>query len=102
MPATSSIPEGAIITGCALVDPAEGRTVWGDLWSYGNCYVFNAVVFGHEAAWQFDTMPHSGMNQLIIRPSFRPFFERRGVIVIPHEQADLNPAAFLYLFPKGQ
>jgi len=92
--------QGCLITGCALVDEDERRTVWGDLHTYGQTYVFNAVLQGRgETAWQYDAMPHDGMRQLIITPGSL-YFERRGVIVVPLDSARLNPAAFTYVFKK--
>ncbi len=96
----TSLPlrDGCLITGCALVDEVSNRTVWGDLWSYGGAFVFNACLLGGEAAWVEDTHPHAGMRQLILVRDYEGF-ERRGVIVIPHSCANLNTVAWAYLFP---
>lgn len=97
----SALPNDTIITGCALVDEANNRAVWGDLWNCGTAYIFNACLEGGEAAWQQSAHPHSQMKQLILKPGAWTF-ERRGIIVIPHSDAYLTPIAFDYVFPKGK
>jgi hypothetical protein len=83
-----------LITGCALVD--GNRQVWGDLHAVGDCYVFNAVLFGGETAWQYNEPTPSTMKQVEVLGS-SAIFERRGVLIFPQAAATLNPAAEAYL-----
>lgn len=85
-----------IITGCALVDPANDRSVWGDLHQIGSTYVFNACLEHGETAWQtpmpsmLDTTP-----SLTIDPSLPQDyqFERRGVVILLAAGGEFNAAA---------
>lgn len=93
-----------IITGCALV--SDAACVWGDLHSIGSAYVFNAVLHHSdhqgqeavrgEAAWQFGSLPPPLIKQIEYKGS-KPFFERRGVIVMAASYCEFNQAAREYL-----
>ncbi len=85
-----------IITGCALVDEYNERQVWGDLWAWGDVYIFNAVLDTQgEAAWQ-DGFPPNTMKALHVHPLV-DVFHRRGVIVVQRCDAHLNPVAEAYI-----
>ena len=85
-----------IITGCALADELNERTVWGDLWIIGDVYIFNAVLDSNgDAAWQDGHSPNT-MKSLHIRLNV-DIFERRGVIVVQRKDALLNPVAEAYV-----
>lgn len=99
-----------LITGCALVDLANGRWVHGDLHKIGHNYVFNACLHtaDHpgqgevqgEAAWQYGTMPAADSKQVeldICSLRDNQFFERRGVITFPAIWGRLNEVASTYL-----
>jgi hypothetical protein len=83
-----------LITGCALVD--GDRQVWGDLHSVGDCYVFNAVLFGGEPNWQYNEPTPASMKSLELLGR-GAIFERRGVLIFPKAAAVLNPAAEAFL-----
>ncbi len=82
-----------VITGCALFDNSTGQQVWGDLHEVGPTWIFNAVLFGSEAAWHSEPLPDVTRTLTV----FGPFFERRGVIVVAKTEAVLNDAAKRYL-----
>ena len=95
-----------IITGCALYDQAQERAVWGDLWHAGTrseegkflgAWIFNACL-DRDGQANWDTSPtiHSELRYLEINLDF-PYFERRGVIVMPTNWCTLSPAARRYL-----
>ena len=91
-----------IIIGCAFVDEARQRCVWGDLHQIDGVYVFNAVLNPKgEAAWQYsdDFVVPEVTKQVILNetcPDF-DYFERRGVIIVNRIFAKLNTAARKYL-----
>lgn len=84
-----------LVTGCALVDTVNNRTVWGDLHQIGNAYVFNACLDGGETAWQspippmLDSTPSATISDI----PYEPTFERRGVFIIEQCAVTLNSAA---------
>ena len=85
-----------VITGCAFHDADQDRSLWGDLHEIGDCWVFNGVVAGNQAQWQYgddarvpDVTPTISAN--VPLPSM--MFEKRGVIVLPKGCAVLNKAA---------
>lgn len=82
-----------IITGCDLYDIEHNRWAHGDLFEYGDCFVFNAVVGtkGH-VAWR--TEQWGDKFVALIHPNY---FERRGVFVIPKSSSQLNQAARDYI-----
>ena len=90
-----------LITGCALTFENEAKSVWGDLHRIGDAYVFNAVLIDGEARWQYgpDAACPNVMKQLVVSSRCPPdgIFERRGVIVVHHDWAELNRAAQDYL-----
>jgi len=89
-----------LITGCALVDLSESRVVWGDLHKIGGAYVFNAVLSGGEAAWQygedFNVPSHLKILTVNVADS-HCYFERRGVIIVSADAAELNAHAKEYI-----
>lgn len=88
-----SAPE-CLITGCALVKD-EGRAwAWGDLHRLGDCFIFNAVLEDGQAKWH-NTPFEEGRKAMVMRPE-APYFERRGVIVIPCAECDANVPAAVY------
>jgi len=97
-----------IITGCRLVLMDEERAVWGDLWSQGSTYIFNAILHHGETGWDFDFQPNPREKQVQVLGHH--YFERRGVIVFEHAIARLNDIAYDYVYnspairnlPKGQ
>lgn len=87
-----------IITGCELFDEARGTFVHGDLWEEGECYVFNAVLNGRDAAWTFEAPGENPKVLTIHGYSYQPpFFERRGVIAVAKKFCSLNDEAKEYL-----
>lgn len=91
-----------LITGCALVDDTQARSVWGDLHRIGDTFIFNAVLDpDREAAWQYgkDAACPNVVKQLTIRSNCpaAAVFERRGVIIVHIGWADLNQAAQDYI-----
>lgn len=92
---------GCIITGCALVDPTHERWVHGDLWVVGTSWVFNAVMNRQgDTAWNYEAFPAiDRARALVIRRDAAQvdYFERRGVIVLAREAAELNPPAVEYV-----
>lgn len=95
-----------IITGCAMV--IDGCWAWGDLFQYGDCYVFNAntCTADHpgqeeirgETKWSAGIVPTDIKQVICTDRQCRPF-ERRGVIVAPIQSFFLNKAALEYLVP---
>lgn len=85
-----------LITGCALVDEANDRCVWGDLHQVGGeTFVFNAVLNEKgEAAWQYGDPIPDVTRQILLTPRAE-CFERRGVLVF--DSACFNRAAALFL-----
>lgn len=92
-----------LITGCALVTPLNDYA-WGDLYQIGDIWVFNATRDNGETNWQHgvDLKAHANERQLILSAhlSEAHYFERRGVIVIGREWAQLNDVALAYLGEK--
>jgi hypothetical protein len=87
-----------IITGCALYDEAQGSSVWGDLWSLGEVYIFNAVLRPNgEAAWSYGEKPQEGTKYVTVNGAFDEYFERRGVFVLRKISSTLSLAAQEYL-----
>ena len=82
-----------LVTGITLVDPVQGKKVYGDLHELGSTYVFNACLTptNGEAAWQYDT----AVNDRAVMCGH--YFERRGVIVFIQAEAALNQAARDYI-----
>ena len=88
-----------LITGCNLVDAADGRWVHGDLHRIGHSYVFNACLKGGETAWCYEPI-EQGSKELVVDNILafeHQCFERRGVIVFPLVFGRLNDAAAAYL-----
>ena len=84
-----------IITGCALRIYGKHIEAWGDLHQTAQCYIFNAVLSSTgETAWRL--IEQAGQKALVIN-SGGDYFERRGVFVIPSMNAQLNPAAVMYV-----
>lgn len=81
-----------LVTGCALLDPANNRMVWGDLHAVGRVCVFDAVLENGEAAWQspiaiMNTTPSCTLNGSV------EVFERRGMLLFFMLDSELNDAA---------
>lgn len=89
-----------LITGCALVTPLNDYA-WGDLHRIGATWVFNPTLDNGETNWQrnVDLKAYADECQLIIFEHMPAagYFERRGVIVIEHDWAQLNDVALAYL-----
>lgn len=84
-----------LITGCALVDSAQGRWLWGDLHIVGEALAFNGVTdHKGEAAWQHSSVPNVRKAVFI---SGSAYFERRGVVAFCSKQSTFNEAARLHL-----
>lgn len=83
-----------LITGCALV--IEGNSLWGDLHEEQDCYIFNGVLKGGEALWQYGDTPPPAIKQIVWTGGWAPF-ERRGVVILPKKLCELNQAAKDYL-----
>lgn len=72
-----------LITGCRLVIPAEGKSLWGDLhevnagYSREVCYVFNGVLNSGEANWDYHLDNTKIEKHVIVHGDY---FERRGVV----------------------
>lgn len=83
-----------LITGCGLTINEHFR-IWGDLWSVGECYVFNAC--GSEEGLASPFPDHT--KQLVVDDGglHRSYFQRRNVFVVPKSDASLNLAAATYL-----
>lgn len=86
-----------IITGCDLYDVEHNRWAHGDLFEYGDCYVFNAVVQkDNEVVWRQQQWGDKFLTLLNVQ-SYPGYFERRGIFVIPKHLAHLNQAARDYI-----
>lgn len=81
-----------VITGLALISPADDAWIAGDLFDAGSVWIFNGNCEGGRPAWLYEE-PH---YQKHITPT-GVFWERRGVFVIPKEDAQLNSAALEYM-----
>lgn len=96
--------QSCLLTGCALLIPAEAKTLWGDLHVFNDQYVFNGVLDRNGQA-QWNHMPWApdeftaddASTKTIVLLSGADYFETRGVIVFPQVSAKLNPAAQAYL-----
>jgi hypothetical protein len=89
------MPNPTLITGCVLHVPAEGKAVWGDLWGYGSCFVFNANVHGFDTAWLYgDEAEILAARESVIQllPEV-PYFDRRGVVVFETLHSTFSSAA---------
>jgi hypothetical protein len=86
-----------LITGCYLHRPEVGAA-WGDLHKVGDCFVFNAVLDekGETRLMTQSQLPARGDKGLYVREG-ADVFERRGVIIVPCNQAHLNLAAERYV-----
>lgn len=81
-----------IITGCALIRE-DGQWVAGDLFDAGSVYVFNGNFDRQKATAKLIN------DAVCFSMRFAPleYWERRGVFVIPKDQANLNSAALEYI-----
>lgn len=87
-----------VITGCGLLDPTHPRFAWGDLWESGDSWIINAVCDERgETRWDYEPKPHSQLNYVEVIDKRAPFFERRGVLIVPKYWCKLSPAAVAYL-----
>lgn len=87
-----------IIMGCVLQLEVEPRSVWGDLHKEGDCYIFNACLQDGETAWVYAESPEDQSQRRVITiKAFRPYFERRGVIVVLQSNCRLNEKAKNYV-----
>ena len=83
-----------IITGCNLLSGDMG-TSHGDLWEGDTFYIFNAVCSGGDAmVWDYEIQ---GLRPGLFIPAGQSFFERRGVLIIPKENCQLNEEAKEYI-----
>ena len=83
-----------IITGCVLWDMHHDCRAHGDLHMIGDTYVFNAAVDStRETVWIRE--PVLATERVLYITG--DYFERRGVIVVHQENAELNPAARKYI-----
>lgn len=93
-----------LITGCRLVIPAEGKSLWGDLHTIEgvyplqdipfreSAYVFNGVLENFEAAWEHASDSDASEKQIFVKGDY---FERRGVICFV--DAEFNQAVKDYI-----
>ena len=82
-----------LITGCYLYNVTDARHCWGDLHEVGDCYVFNAVLFEGETFWE----SNNPFGKILNLRDGAPYFERRGVIIVPKSYAYLNSAGASYI-----
>lgn len=87
-----------IITGCALVDQAQSRWAWGDLFEEGpegEVVVHNASNIADSGEkpvyWSYDPIPNSARCTVYI--TINEFFEKRGVSVVKASGVQFNDAA---------
>lgn len=90
------------ITGCGLVAAHSELWVHGDLYEYGNCWVFVAVTGeGNLPAWyrpEHKLRPPEKKFLVVLGDNY---FERKGVFVVPKVQANLSPEAEAYIAKWG-
>ena len=82
------------ITGCDLVCEVHGTLFHGDLWTYGDMYIFNAVT-SHGDALMMERPVHP--MHVLIDMTTRGYFERRGVFVMHKDMVTLSEAAKNYI-----
>lgn len=89
-----------LITGCRLVIPAEGKSIWGDLFecSGGEIFVFSGNVQGaaNRAVWAYE-YPLEGDSEVQIILDTDDYTERRGIVTMDAKGAHFNEAAKSYL-----
>lgn len=91
-----------VITGCGLLDPVHPRFAWGDLWESGDSWILNAVVDERgDARWDYEPRPHSALRYVELIKTRFPYFERRGVLIVPKAWCKLSAAAETYLTRAG-
>ena len=87
-----------VITGCALIVPYESKWLHGDLhrgpeggWVFNGGYSER----GQQTAWQYTGMrePEEGKALVVVGP----YWERRGVVVLPDSSGVLNSRARQYV-----
>jgi hypothetical protein len=89
-----------LVTGCALIDPATDRVVWGDLHAVAGVGIFNACLNpNHESAW-VELGPMLDATPSCTLADDQQFFERRAVIVFDLARAELNTAAKQRMVPR--
>jgi hypothetical protein len=91
-----------LITGCYLHRVPENVAAWGDLHKVGDCFVFNAVLNeqGETRLMTQAQWPVRGDKGLHVMEG-ADVFERRGVIIVPCNQAHLNLVAERYVRGEG-
>lgn len=84
-----------IITGCDLLGP--GFTAHGDLWEFGDVWIFNAV--GSDEQWaencESETFQHA--DKFVALDYELNYFERRGVFIFQRDTSLMNEAAKKYV-----
>jgi hypothetical protein len=87
-----------VITGCRAVIAAEGKSLWGDLFQlHDGTWVLSGVLNrAGETVWEYvpDVDGDSNERQLLVTG---PYFEKRGVVVVPATSGEYNQAAKDYL-----
>lgn len=82
-----------LITGCYLYNIADDNHCYGDLHEVGDCYVFNAVLREAQARWEGG----NPFGKILNLRDGAPYFERRGVIIVPKSYTYLNSTAGDYI-----
>jgi hypothetical protein len=77
-----------VITGCALIDPAQNRWTWGDLYEESDCYIHYCI----QQHWEQQMLPPTGCKAVHINDN-KIIFERKGVVVIEKSRCFLNSQA---------
>ncbi|HYE38135.1 hypothetical protein [Methylocaldum sp.] len=83
------------ITGCALYLSTRTCCAWGDLFIFGDMYIFNASTYKEEAILSYHS-PETHREQRCLIVHGNDYFERRGVFVINKRDAELNAIAKMY------
>ena len=86
-----------LITGCDLVDQAHNRWCHGDLFRWGDCWVFNAVLDEQmEPRWHLVHEDKPRDKHILVRN----FWERRGVFVVQLTDGYFSAKAADYILGK--
>jgi hypothetical protein len=85
-----------IITGCNLWIPAERKWLHGDLWAWGDVYILNGVLNNRGTTdWKYTAF---SLNLLFLTlEEGKPYFDRRGIIVMKKSACRLSLEAEAYV-----
>lgn len=88
-----------IITGAALCLEHKNAIVYGDLFLQGDQFIFNSNFLKGEICYHKSDVGIRN-NVVTLQPDC-PYFERRGVFVIPLPGLVFNPLALDYVFKEA-